>query len=73
MSKAKVLAKRIKDYLKDNHIKESIFCQPLDYSSATISEMLNGKRKILADEYYIIVKTLGLPYEYFMEETEKGD
>ena len=73
MSKAKVLGSKIKVYLKDNHIKESIFCKPLSCGASTVSEMLSGKRKITADEYYIIVKTLGVPYEHFMEEKKKGE
>jgi len=57
----------IKNYLKSKGIKFNTLANALGYEDSIITTMLNGKRKISTDEYYIICQTLGLKPNYFYE------
>lgn len=55
----------IKRYLDENGIKYTFLAEKLGISMNILSPILNGKRKISADEYIEICRVLGLPLEFF--------
>lgn len=55
----------IKKYLDENGIKYTFLAEKLGISMNILSPILNGKRKISADEYIEICRVLGLPLEFF--------
>jgi transcriptional regulator with XRE-family HTH domain len=63
-----MLGARIKKYLDDNGIKQTFLAQRIGTFDSTMSDILNGKRNITAEEYYLICKALNVPMEKFVEE-----
>lgn len=59
---------RIKKYLDDNGIKYSFVAEKIDMPMNMFSPLLNGKRKMSAEEYLLICKAIGVGAEYFAEE-----
>ena len=55
----------IKRYLDENGIKYTFLAEKLGISMNILSPILNGKRKISADEYLEICRVLDLPLEFF--------
>lgn len=49
-------------------IKQSFFKEPLNMTSSTLSALLNGSRKLSAEEYFKICDALAVPLEYFKNE-----
>lgn len=62
------MQERIKQYLIDNGIKQTHLQKKLGISRSSCNVMLNGKRKITAQEYLQICKLLNLPTDYFLED-----
>lgn len=62
------MGEKIKRYLVDHGIKQTFLAQKLNIPDPALSDMLCGRRKINAEEYYIICKALGVSLEYFFEE-----
>lgn len=58
-------AKMIKSYLDESGIKYSHLAKQVKMPINQLSAMLNGKRKMSADEYISICKSLDLPLDYF--------
>lgn len=65
-------AKMIKSYLDENGIKYSYVAKQIKMPINQLSAMLNGKRKMSADEYISICKSLGLPLDYFATDCNKA-
>ena len=63
-----VLGTRIKKYLDENGIKYSFVANELGLPVNVFSVMINGKRKISADEYVDICRVLRLSADYFAEK-----
>lgn len=49
-------------------IKQSFLKEPLNMTSSTLSALLNGSRKLSAEEYFKICDALDVPLEYFKNE-----
>lgn len=64
-----MLHEKIKRYLIENGIKQTFLAEKLSLPDSTISDMLNGYRKIDAVEYHLICNALRVPLEYFFEES----
>ena len=56
---------KIKEYLDENGIKYSYLSERAGMPMNILSPTLNGKRKMRADEYFMICEILGLPAETF--------
>lgn len=63
-----MLNKRIKNYMEIRGIKQSFLKEPLNMTSSTLSALLNGSRKLSAEEYFKICDALAVPLEYFKNE-----
>lgn len=62
-----MLGKNIKAYLDEKGIKYSFLSEKTNLPMNVISPMLNGKREIKADEYFMICKALDVPLDTFAE------
>ncbi len=60
-----MLGEEIKKYIKENGFKMSYVAKSIGVSTQTFSAMLNSNRKITAEEYFMICKTLGVSLEKF--------
>ena len=60
-----MLGKRIKAYLKETYRTQEILCVALGLSQSVVSAMLSGERKISAEEYFVICRTLGVSLDTF--------
>lgn len=60
-------AEKIKSYLLDNGISQIFLSNKTRIATTTLNAILNGKRKLLASEYFLICNALELPLDYFKE------
>lgn len=60
-----MLGLRIKDFILSNGLKIGVIAQKCDIPFNVFSQMLNGNRKIKAEEYFNICKVLNVPLEKF--------
>lgn len=58
--------KKINDYLKEHGISQTFIAEKLGISRTRMSMMLNGKRKMTADDLIKICKILKVSPEMFM-------
>ena len=58
---------KIKQYLNENGIKYIYISAETGISMSTLSAMLNCKRKITVEEYFIICSVLEVDANYFAE------
>ena len=58
---------RIKQYLVENGIKQSFLAKKMNMSKFTMSSLLNGKRKITAEELNDIGKALNVNPTIFLD------
>lgn len=67
-----MVGKKIKKYLDENGIKYSYVADKIGMPMNMFSPLLNGKRKMTAEEYLLICKAIGVDAGYFAEETKEG-
>lgn len=60
-----MLGPKIKKYLHDNGIKQSYISEKTNLSIPILNAMLNGNRKITAEEYFLICDALNVNVEFF--------
>lgn len=58
---------RIKNYLDANGIKYNFLAERIGVSQNSCSAMLNERRKITVEEYFLICKVLGVDATYFAD------
>ena len=64
---------KIKEYIKERGIRQTFLQRILGISPSSCSAMLNGKRGITVDEYFMICNALNVPLDYFKPEPpQKG-
>lgn len=68
-----MLGEKIKKYLSENGIKQTFVSEKVGIPDPAFSDVLSGKRKITAIEYYRLCKTLKVPMEFFLEDEEGDD
>lgn len=59
------LAKKLNDYVNENDIKQIYIAQKTGLAEDTVSQMLNGNRRILADEFLLICTALNIDPNIF--------
>lgn len=62
-----MLSEKIKKYLDDKGIKYGFVADGIGVSVSTFSGMINGKRKITAEEYFAICNFLCVGLDFFIE------
>ena len=60
-----MLGFRIKEYISQCGLKFGVVADRAGIPLNVFSAMINGKRKITAEEYFSICKALGVPLEQF--------
>lgn len=60
-----VLGRRIKAYMDEKGIKYSFVAEKINMPMNVLSPILNGKRKIEAEEYFKICRALDVPLDKF--------
>lgn len=60
-----MLGFRIKEYITQCGLKFGVVADRAGIPLNVFSAMINGKRKITAEEYFSICKALGVPLEQF--------
>ena len=59
------IEKQIKTYLKNNGISSSEAADMLGITNSNLSRLLNGRRKMRADELVVICGRFGLDLSFF--------
>lgn len=62
---------KVKNYLDENGIKYSYLSERIGMPMNTLSLLLNGKRKMSVEEYFMICEVLGLPVNTFEPNGEE--
>lgn len=61
-----MLGESIKLFMKGKKIKQKFLAEKLQVSNSTLNAMLNGNRKITAEEYFKICEFLNVRLETFI-------
>lgn len=61
--------KKISQYISENGIKQKYISEKTGIPENVLSMILNGKRKLDADEFVEIILVLGVDANYFINET----
>lgn len=59
---------KIKKYLKNKGISQTFIANKTGIPISTLNAVLNGNRKLLAEEYFVICQVLDTPLDTFMEK-----
>ena len=59
---------KLNDYIEENGIKQIHIAQKTGMSADTISKILNGNRRILADEFLLICSVLEIDANIFRNQ-----
>lgn len=62
-----MLGCRIKEYIVSTGLKLGVIADRAGIARNVFSSMMNGKRKITAEEYFSICKALDVPLGFFNE------
>lgn len=66
-----MLGLKIKAYMDARGIKQTFLADKTNMGLTTINAILNGNRKIEANEYYNICKALDKPLGFFFQEEKQ--
>lgn len=66
----KLIGIKVKQYLDENGIKYSFLSEKIGIPMNVLSPLLNGKRKMSVEEYFLICNALELPVDTFEPEEE---
>ena len=61
---------KIKEYLNSKGISQTFVANQTGISVSTLNSALNGNRKLLAEEYFLICKVLDVPLDHFIDEDQ---
>lgn len=63
---------RIKQYILNNGISQSFVSTKTNIPTNTLNAILNGKRNLLAEEYFLICEALGVPLQTFKDAEKQA-
>lgn len=63
--------KKLKMYLEENGIKQQFVCDKTGIDKVTLSNILNGKRKLTANELLLIANAINVPLNFFTAEVNR--
>lgn len=66
-----MLGKKIKEYMDSHGFKQVKVAENADMTPQTLNDILNGRRRLEAMEYFRICKALGVSMEYFTDEEKE--
>lgn len=62
--------KKIKEYLNNKGISQTFVANKIGMPINILNAALNGNRKILAEEYFLICQALEVPLDTFVNDKE---
>lgn len=62
-----MIRKKIKNYLEERGISQTFLAEKTKMPLNILNPTLNGKRKLLTEEYFTICEALGVPLDTFKE------
>lgn len=62
------IGNKIKNYLENRGITQTFIAKKTGISINKLNMSLNGNRKLLAEEYFLICEALGVPLNTFYEK-----
>ena len=65
-----MVVEKIAEYIDKQGIKQSAIASYLNVHPQTMSDIINGKRKLKADEYIDICDFLNVPYDKFVDGSQ---
>ena len=68
----KTVGSSIKQYMINNGISQTFVSSKTDIPTNILNAILNSKRKLLAEEYFLICEVLGVPLQTFNPELTKA-
>ena len=63
---------RVKQYLEDHGITQSFVAEKCNFNPTTFNAMMNGKRKMYAEDLRLVCYALNVSPEVFIEFDKKG-
>ncbi|MBE6904336.1 MAG: helix-turn-helix transcriptional regulator [Ruminococcaceae bacterium] len=63
------IKEQLNTYISENGIKQIYIAQKTGLTADTVSKMLNGSRRILADEFLLICNALNIDPNIFRNRT----
>ena len=63
-----MLGLKIKAYMDTKGIKQTFLAEKTGMGLAVVNAILNGNRKIEANEYFEICKALEIPLDFFFQD-----
>ena len=63
--------RKLKLYLEEHGIKQQFVCDKTGIDKVTLSNILNGKRKLTANELLLIANAINVPLNFFVSEVNK--
>jgi transcriptional regulator with XRE-family HTH domain len=63
----KMTGRNIKNYLISKGISQTYVANKTGIPISTLNAILNGNRKLLAEEYFVICQALDVPLETFID------
>jgi len=65
-----MVGKKIKEYLMKKGISQTYVSSKTGIPISTLNAALNGNRKILAEEYFLICQVLEVPLDTFVDKNQ---
>lgn len=60
--------RKIKEYLISKGTSQTFIANKTGIPISTLNAILNGNRKLLAEEYFVICQALGVPLDTFIKK-----
>lgn len=64
--------KKVREYIEEKGFKQAAIARKASMTKQALSESLNGKRQITADEYVRICDALGVSTNFFTQERDSS-
>ena len=71
-SSSKTVGAMIKQYVLDKGISQSFISSKTNIPTNTLNSILNSKRRLNAEEYFLICEVLDVPLQTFKPELTKA-
>lgn len=60
-----MIGAEIKSYLNENGLKQKIIAEKSNIPNQTLNAILNEKRKLETEEYFMLCNAIGVSVDYF--------
>lgn len=67
------IAQSLRDYLLSHGIKQTFVAEKCGWSKQKVNCIVSGKQKMSAEDFSLICKVIGAPYELFLGDAASQD